>query len=775
MWICLLLMYHPQGAARVSAPTNVVEVPQASIPIADVARLPEGSTTRVAGRITLGTGTLDLTRLRVMLQDATGGMSLYNPTIAGHLLVGDSVEANGVFAVYRGMPELKDARVRLVPSWRRIPPPVQIDADGFANRLGQLVRLEGVVLHTGSPNDDPGIVLRTGGTSKGTREVTLSESAAGEPPVDFSVYGEGDHIRTVGVLGRRDQRTGGALYVIYPRSHNDVELIGWHRAEFYAALRVGALIALSLALVVTGLVFALRAQVRRRTASLSESESRYRSLVDYLPDGIAVHADDRIVFVNAAFAELLGASKRDELIGVPVLDVFHADDRAGAAARFAGIIPGAGHALAIETRLLKRDGLCVDVEIAGTLTSFSGRPAILLVAHDITHRLGMEAQLRQGQKMEALGRLAGGVAHDFNNLLTAISMNAEVALDDMPAGSPNRNEIEEIQAATRRAAALTKQLLVFSRRQPLSSGVVDLTTLATGVQKLLRRLIPENITFDLDLAPDIPCIKADSGQLEQILMNLTVNARDAMPNGGNLRIATSSVSITATSHPTVSQMPPGRYARVSVTDTGTGMDARTVARVFEPFFTTKGVGHGTGLGLAMVHGLVTQFGGYLSVESSIGRGTAFDIYFPAVWDRPESAEDALPGNAESDATGTILLVEDDGSIRIAVARMLTREGFRVREAHNGNDALGILSEHNEDLILVLSDLVMPTMGGRELADSMIRTHPETKILLMSGYEAEAFQDPKTFPAGVGFIQKPFTRLELISQIRNLVGATPSVN
>lgn len=537
-----------------------------------------------------------------------------------------------------------------------------------------------------------------------------------------------------------------------------------------------ALIALVLSLAATAWVLMLRVQVRRRTTDLSESETRYRSLVDSLPDGVAVHAGGRIVFVNAAFTALLGANSPGELLTHPVLDFVHPDDRAGTLARIKGILQGGPPTFSSETRLLKCDGSIVTAETAGTQTIYSGRPAILVRVHDITARLGMEAQLRHGQKMEALGRLAGGVAHDFNNLLTAISMNAEVVLEAMPVGSLNREEIEEIQAATMRAAALTKQLLVFSRKQPLSSGVIDLTKLVAGSQKLLRRLTPENIVFDAALCADVPCIKGDSGQLEQIVMNLTVNARDAMPHGGTLCIATSNVNVTATSHPTLSHMPPGRYARLSVSDTGVGMDARHVARIFEPFFTTKAVGNGTGLGLALVHGFVSQFGGYLSVDSAVGRGTTFDIYFPAVWDEdglPEGVQRAADFGeyAESAGAGTVLLVEDDPSIRSAIARMLKHVGFEVREAGDGAEARRILDEQEGELKLVVSDLVMPSLGGRGLAESMKRTHPGTKILLMSGYEEEAFTDAETLPTGSGFIQKPFTRAELILQMRNLIGAS----
>jgi two-component system, cell cycle sensor histidine kinase and response regulator CckA len=534
-----------------------------------------------------------------------------------------------------------------------------------------------------------------------------------------------------------------------------------------------AVLLLALAVTVWGL--ALRIQVRRRTTDLGESESRYRSLVDSLPDGVAVHAGGQIVFVNAAFVKLLGASNRDELLKRPVLDFVHPDDRASAASRMAAILHGGPPTFATETRLLKSDGTYITVETAGTQTIYSGKPAVLVRAHDITVRLGMEAQLRHGQKMEALGRLAGGVAHDFNNLLTAITMNAELVLEGMAVGSPHRDEIEEIQSATSRAAALTKQLLVFSRKQPLSFGVIDLTKLVAGSQKLLRRLTPEHITFDLDLAEDIPSIKGDSGQLEQIVMNLVVNARDAMPDGGTLRIVTSNAFVTAESHPAVSQMPPGCYARLSVSDTGIGMDASTIARVFEPFFTTKGIGHGTGLGLSLVHGLVSQFDGYLSVESLVGRGTTFDIYFPTLVHPPgmPAPVPLEPDDAESVTTagsGTVLLVEDDPSIRSSIARMLMHEGFSVREATSGVEALQVLAERDGELKLLLSDLIMPDLGGREVAESLKRTHPRTAILFMSGYEEEAFTNLATLPAGSGFIQKPFTRADLVSRIRNLLGA-----
>jgi PAS domain S-box-containing protein len=385
---------------------------------------------------------------------------------------------------------------------------------------------------------------------------------------------------------------------------------------------------------------------------------------------------------------------------------------------------------------------------------------------DVTDRHLLEQQFHQAQKMEAVGRLAGGIAHDFNNLLTVINGFAELVLDNMPVRDPQSESLREVVRAGTRAAELTGQLLAFSRKSLLAPKVLDLNALLSEMHRMLARLIGEDVHLMYIPNPDLGLIKADRSRLEQVVVNLVVNARDAMPSGGRLTLATANVLLDESYTDGRDEVSPGRYVMLSVTDTGCGMTPEIKARVFEPFFTTKEVGKGTGLGLATVYGIVKQSGGHVEVESETGRGTMFKIYLPR-HDEPaplSAVEDsAIPGGSES-----ILVVEDEPAVRRLAREALTARGYVVQEAADGEEALRLVEQHHGPLDLLLTDVVMPRMGGRELAEAVIERFPSTRVLFMSGYTDDAVVRQGLLKSGAAFVQKPFTLTRLLHRVREVL-------
>ncbi len=397
----------------------------------------------------------------------------------------------------------------------------------------------------------------------------------------------------------------------------------------------------------------------------------------------------------------------------------------------------------------------------GSITNF------VALLHDVTREHQLEEEVRQAQKMEAVGRLAGGIAHDFNNLLTAVIGYAELIASALLRGERVNEEIDEILRAAKRAASLTQQLLAFSRRQVLKPRVLDLNEVVTGLARMLRRLIPENVTIHSALDPRIQPIKADPGQMEQVMLNLAINARDAMPGTGQLTLATECVTLQRTTLVGHDGVPPGEYVRLSVRDTGHGMDAATLAHVFEPFFTTKGVGKGTGLGLATVYGIVRQSGGAIQVRSTVGQGTTVEMLFPTCAPVTEGVGARPSPVPISQPARTLLLVEDEKSVRAVVSKVLRASGYLVLEASDGFEALSIVSQHLSTLDALITDVVMPRMSGPELVARVCAERPSLPVLFMSGH-VDAAVSGHELPTGAAFLPKPFEPDTLRRAVHNLL-------
>ena len=500
-------------------------------------------------------------------------------------------------------------------------------------------------------------------------------------------------------------------------------------------------------------------------ATLRESEERYRSLVELSPDGIVIH-DGRVVrFVNAAAMALVGAGSTQDVVGQPILRFIHDDSRDAAIARIASLQPGTMPIRSVQ-RWVNLQGVASDVEVTSMAVSLGGEQMVQTVFRDITERRHLEEQLRQSQKMEGVGQLAGGIAHDFNNLLMVIRANTEFLLEDLDHADPRRAEVLEIRTAADRAVGMTRQLLAFSRKQILAPRPVDLRDIVAGVKSMLARTIGEDITVETRSMPSVGLVMADPGQVEQVLMNLVLNSRDAMPHGGRILIETADVTLDAAyATGDRSVVTPGDYVMLSVSDTGEGMSEATRARIFEPFFTTKPVGQGTGLGLATVYGIIKQSGAHIWVYSEPGNGTVFKAYFPRLGS--ERAAAAVTAAAETPARGTetVLLVEDEEALRTAARRMLTRQGYTVLEARNGRDAMAVAMRHAGPIHLMLTDVVMPEMSGGALAERLQGVRPETRILYMSGYTDGDIVRRGVLRHGMSFLQKPFTVMKLAEMVR----------
>jgi two-component system cell cycle sensor histidine kinase/response regulator CckA len=511
---------------------------------------------------------------------------------------------------------------------------------------------------------------------------------------------------------------------------------------------------------------------------LQESEQRFRTLVEQAADAIFVHdLDGRFVEVNTRACESLGYT-RDELLQLTVPDVdpdFTRDDHPR---RYWDALPR-GEVVAFESRHRRKDGHIFPVEVRLGLIEMRGERLICALVRDITDRRRaeqeksrLEAQLRQAQKMEAVAQLAGGVAHDFNNILTAILGHVELMATDVKAHFPQAHSLleglQQVERSAQRAATLTRHLLTLGRRQVTRPRVVSLNTVVSDLEKLLARLLRENIALQVALDPDLPPVEADPGQLEQVIMNLVVNARDAMPTGGTLTLTTGCTTLdemSAAAHPDAR---PGEHVVLTVSDTGCGMDRATLERIFEPFFTTKPMGYGTGLGLSTVYGIVRQSGGHITVYSEPGRGTTFKVYLPSVR-RPLTAEHPAPTEGTlPTGTETILVCEDDADVRSLAVRVLTEAGYTVLATGTGTEALQRAAAHAGDIDLLLTDVIIPDMDGRRLAERLLAARPGIRTLFMSGYSANIIAHQGLLDADIELLEKPFTRREVLSRVREVL-------
>jgi two-component system, cell cycle sensor histidine kinase and response regulator CckA len=489
---------------------------------------------------------------------------------------------------------------------------------------------------------------------------------------------------------------------------------------------------------------------------------------------VAITGDGKVLMMNQAMLSALGYS-REEVAGRDYLSTFvPAADRPALTEVFTRLIRDRG-ATINENRTLAKDGRELVVE-------WHGRPVLrpdgeldyfFGVGIDITERLRaateqarLEAQLTQAQKMEAIGRLAGGVAHDFNNMLAAIQGYAELILRSLQPGDSLHGHVEQILKAGQRAAGLTQQLLAFSRKQVIAPQVLDLNGLVADSTRMLVRLIGEDVVLDVLPGADGGRVRADPHQLEQVLVNLAINARDAMPGGGTLTIGTADLELDEARARAMS-LEPGRYVELSVRDTGDGMDEETKARIFEPFFTTKEVGRGTGLGLAIVHGIVRQNRGHVEVSSGPGMGTIFRVYLPRV-EAPVEAAGEPPRLSAATGTETILLVEDEEIVRTLARTILTSLGYHVLEADRGDDACLLCRNHPGPIHLLLTDVIMPAMNGRELYRQVRELRPDLKVLFMSGYTGDVIAPHGVLEEGTDFIGKPFTVKGLARKIRDVL-------
>jgi PAS domain S-box-containing protein len=493
--------------------------------------------------------------------------------------------------------------------------------------------------------------------------------------------------------------------------------------------------------------------------ALQESEERFRRLSEAAFEGIGISAEGRLLDANGRLAEMFGYELA-EVIGKPVLD-FVAPESVETVRKSLQF----GAENAYEHLAIRKDGTFFPVEAQSKSLPFKGAMVRVTALRDITQRRRLEEQLRQSQKMESIGQLAGGIAHDFNNLLTIIISYSEI-LEYLPSDSIEEHleEIEQIKEAALRAATLTRQLLAFSRRAQVDMRVLNLNTIISDLLKMLERLIGEDIELTTVLAANLGKVKADGGQLEQMIMNLVINARDAMPQGGKLTVETANIYLDAAYARQHYEVQPGWYVMLAVSDTGTGMSAETQSRIFEPFFTTKEQGKGTGLGMAMVHGIIKQSGGHIWIYSEMGHGTTFKIYLPLVEEGESMQLPFHPAFATTTGSETVLLVEDDEVVRQLVREILEKQGYRVLEA-GCEDAVVVSDHYTGPIALLLTDVVMPKLNGRELAERLLVTRPDLKVLYMSGYTDTVMLHHGLMAEEVAFLQKPFTPGGLAQKVR----------
>jgi PAS domain S-box-containing protein len=699
------------------------------------------------------------------LQDATGGIALFGSHALlppGGFKRGDVVEVRGKLSQYRGMEELQLEAISRTGT-AEPPPPTDVSAVQLRGEAlsGKLVRANGQIILL--PNG--GIALRD---HSGEIQVYLLRSYFQHTGFMKRLL-QGGQVEIIGLARQRvnDGEPLNSGYLLSPRDELDFKFAPLTRYQETGAV----------ALVVLGCFLYLwwrRRAAEKREQALTilsegwkESDERFRQMAGSVGEVFWMLDVERgqLLYVSPAFERIWGRDPTFLDERHHLLDTVHPEDRE----RALGYMERNTRQASEETyRIIRPDGAVRWIhdrsfpifDQAGKLYRVTG------IAADITDRRELEEQLRQAQKMDAVGRLAGGVAHDFNNLLTVIGGYSQHLLDSTSAEDPKRNALEQILKASNRAAALTSQLLAFGRKQMLRPQLINLNHLLTNMESLLRRVMGEHITFHAALSKTVLSVKADPNQLEQVLINLAANARDAMPDGGEFRIETALVD--APEGGAEGRLKEGQYARLRVSDTGVGMNHKVLEHLFEPFFTTKAVGKGSGLGLSTVYGIVQQNQGTIHVTSERGRGTAFEIYLPAVPTGEEVREPAAKVSGTVQGSETILLAEDEPAVRKLVRDALEQLGYTVLPAADGYEALRVLEGHSGVVHLLLTDVIMPLMSGPELVKRVRSFKPATKVVYMSGYTDDTLAFHGFSQQNNGFIQKPFNATVLAEKIRKVL-------
>ena len=527
-----------------------------------------------------------------------------------------------------------------------------------------------------------------------------------------------------------------------------------------------------LATMLIGKILSDHAEREKSVQELHESESKFRTLAESTPMAILLYQNDKWVYANPAATDITGYSN-EELLSMNFWDFIHPDYRDIVKERGRKRESGQHTVQSYEFKIITKDGAEKWVQLFGTSTEIHARPSGLITVLDVTERKQSEAekarleeQYRQAQKMESVGRLAGGVAHDLNNLLTPILGFGGLLEEDLREDDPDREYVRQIIQAAEKSRDLVRQLMAFGRKQVLEFKPLDLNAVVNEFEQLLRHTLHEDIALQIIAAPAVPAILGDMGQMQQVIMNLVVNAQDAMPDGGRLTIETGVAELDADYAAHHQGVLPGRYVLLTVTDTGIGIDEATREHIFEPFFTTKEIGKGTGLGLATVYGIVKQHGGNIWVYSEPGKGTTFKVYLPVAADGAGPAEkEETAAEGQLRGTETVLLAEDNAAVRILAQGVLQQHGYHVLLADNGRQALSIMAGYDGPVQLLLTDVVMPEMNGRELYENIVKDHPDIRVLYMSGYTENVIAHRGVLDAGVQFIQKPFTVNALAAKVR----------
>jgi two-component system, cell cycle sensor histidine kinase and response regulator CckA len=508
---------------------------------------------------------------------------------------------------------------------------------------------------------------------------------------------------------------------------------------------------------------------KRSDRALRESEERYRDLFDHASDLVCMSAPDgSLLYVNRAWVDGTGYGE-EEIARMQLMDVVHPESRAFYAEVLQRVLQG-GRVDHVEFVFVPKAGAPITVEGSLSCTFKDGQPSVVRgIYRDVTERKRVEEHLRRAERMQAAGKLAGGVAHEVNNMMTGVIGFSEFLLRSLEEGDARRSDVEEIIKAGTRAADVTRQLLAFTRQQFLQPQVLDINTVVSNMEKLLRRSLGEAHSLELRLSSEVAPLRADRGQLEQVLINLVINARDALSGHGRVTIETGTAVWDAeyTQRHEGVDIPLGRYVMLAVSDTGCGMEPDVQARIFEPFYTTKPVGQGTGLGLSTVYGIVKQSGGYVWVYSEVGLGSVFKVYLPAA-EAGVAVATPEPPKTPVQGSETILVVEDEDMVRNLACRGLEEHGYTVVEAQNGTQALEYIKRHPGSVHLVVSDVVMPEMGGRELARLLVKLEPDLLVLYMSGYTGEDVLHRGLLEPGAPFQQKPFTPLGLAAKVRSML-------